>query len=872
MPRFSRLARSQTYQDATRISYQPHPPFLVPALRRSIVREERRNDYRDCHNAAPKHRNKGDVDAVFFSALAQVGDCHTETVSETPRRRKHSPACLRIYRQQSRSFSSGRVRYNNGEDLDQFFQEAPNKAQPGSRPHVVQAQKIATEKQQNSDPGTRLGAVGTDLTEQLRLIKAVRQFERKLAKARFDLQKVLQQAQRPAHPEIALPSSSAIGLGSSEITIDGVADRLGWPAVPIELTKDDYLNLVDLYFYSHQGRFGRAESPDLSPTPFFLEDYSFKLSGDFTKPVTGQSIGDEDEDEDDGVEQQVSPLKHVGEILKSRQLRDISTMQAFIDLLLDDHSSNKALYDAYERLPQPGVAYLPSGVIRVFLQRMSTPWTKSAKSMLRYLSLIDEMQKAGLPITNGEWSSAIYLAGRSFSRVTENDVAISFRIWRQMENEAGVKATHVTFNILFDIAIRAGKFVLGEIVLREMHERGLRLNRLGRVSLIYYHGCRGDGDGVRKTYRDFVESGEIVDTLVLNCVMASLIKAQEPTAAEQIYERMKRLQQRLRKGRREDGEEVLFMKYPPPGPTNIGTEVASNHLGRILLHAARLRGVLPEHHAELQNAMPLSPDHITFRNLISYHANTSGDLDRLVVLMNDMQQFNLPLGTLIFQLLFKGFANNGGSKREEAKWTVRRLELVWAECLDAIRKAKTKASGKVQEDSLIELPTIQRVEELSAKEEESEKTLRASHAQRPRQTAWGTFLARFASQPSERERGPRGPRSSETFSSRFFPKEHIQPSTEQLEPDPDTDYALPAAEVNIGKSSSVVNDPIDIRASKSLVIWVIRAYAKCTSSRSRLEEVWFQVRGVWKPTDDRDRDAVVWALRHALKQCDEAVR
>ena len=43
------------------------------------------------------------------------------------------------------------------------------------------------------------------------------------------------------------------------------------------------MNLVDLYHYTHKKRF-TPESPDYSPTPTFLEDYSFKLSEDFAPP------------------------------------------------------------------------------------------------------------------------------------------------------------------------------------------------------------------------------------------------------------------------------------------------------------------------------------------------------------------------------------------------------------------------------------------------------------------------------------------------------------------------------------------------------------------------------------------------------------
>ena len=40
--------------------------------------------------------------------------------------------------------------------------------------------------------------------------------------------------------------------------------------------------------------------------------------------------------------------------------------------------------------------------------------------------------------------------------------------------------------------------------------------------------------------RALVEAGEIVDTVVLNAMISALVKAHEASAAENIYERMKR--------------------------------------------------------------------------------------------------------------------------------------------------------------------------------------------------------------------------------------------------------------------------------------------------------------------------------------------
>ncbi|KIW12451.1 hypothetical protein PV08_09728 [Exophiala spinifera] len=552
------------------------------------------------------------------------------------------------------------------------------------------------------------------LEEQMQLLNSVRKLESKLAQMKSKLAESTQHTPVRTEPPPRPPE--------------------------VVLSRDDYKALVDLYFYTNHSRFD-PESPDISPTPVLLEDYAFKLSEDFAPPQAFAEFYNDDEDFR-------SPLKEVEERLLSRQLREVKVTQDFVDLLLDNHSSNAELFKAYKRLPQPGMAFLPRGIIRIFLQRMATPWQKSEKSMIRYLSLIDDAQRADVPVTRAEWASAIYLAGRSFAKVTQSEVNAAFQIWRRMETEAGVKSHHVTLNILFDIAVRANKFPLAQMVLKEMHDRGLRLNRLGRVSVIYYHGLRADGDGVRKAYRDFVDAGEIIDTLVLNCVIASLYNAQEPTAAEQIYERMKSLQQNLRRGKRDDGQTVLYRRYPLPGGEVIEHELAANHLKRVLLNASRLKDILPEHHQQLQDSMPLTPDHVTYRTMISYHVNVSGNLNRITVLLEEMNSlFNLPMQSIFFQLLFKGFAMHGATRDPDASWNNQRLDLVWKACQDAIRAGQAATRGKFSRDTDATLPTSEAIERNL--EDTSEHT-------RPtplkKLSTWNEFVLDLAVFPRERRK------------------------------------------------------------------------------------------------------------------------
>lgn len=728
---------------------------------------------------------------------------------------------------------------NVGQDADKELQDAIE---------TENREDFSTEAHRKGSPEP----TEQELVEQIRYLRTVRELENKLENARHKLHVSMEKSQKRRAgaywQEGAYRDQEKI-----EMMDLGEVDMTPASRPTVKLKKEDFLGLVDLYFYSHRSRF-LSESPDTSPTPLQLDDYSFQVSEDFSPPTSPKLDLVRDEE---GTP--VSPLYHVEAEIKNRKLNEIRALQNFVDLLLDDFSPLKDLFQAYKALPQPGVSYLSAGVIRLFLQRMSTPWRASEKAMLRYLSLLDDMQLVGLPITAWEWSSAIYLSGQSLSNVSNSDVAAAFRVWRQMEKEAGVAARDVTFNILFDIAAKANKFVLAEEVLREMHDRGFRLNRLGRVSLIYYYGKRGDGDAVRKAYRDFVEAGEIVDTLVLNCVMASLINAQEPTAAEQIYERMKGMQERLRKGTNADGEEALFLRYPPPGPETIGTEIASNALGRVLLNASRLKIALPKHHAELQNVMPLTPDSTTYRTLMFHHAKTSGNIDRLTVLLDDMtRQFRIPMTHLTFQFLFRGFAMHGGSERDDAKWTQQRLQIAWTACLVCLKAGRAKTVVQRQQTSRLDLPSVKDAEAMAA---EDEKRISDELSRKPKQrkpSAWEAFIKQFTTPYPK----------TDTFDLYSTSLDVSEPQVEE-EAGPGEEYVLPRVSLRPKMTSSEdTADMNPIQPNKHLVLWAIRAFTRCTASRPILEDLWHELTRVWRPSDFGEKAVAMRELRRALRYCD----
>lgn len=336
----------------------------------------------------------------------------------------------------------------------------------------------------------------------------------------------------------------------------------------------------------------------------------------------------------------------------------MNAIELLRQILGNEKASHEDILEAYSALPFPGVKFLKRYIRRKLLNRLSVVEIKSQKSMMRFLSVIDDMKAANLPIAEAEWNSAIAFTGRCFTRVTAVEVENALRVWNEMEHDAGVQSGKVTLSILFDIATKAGKFVLAEMILQEMSNRRLPLNRFAKTGLIYYHGLKGDGQGVRKAYLALVDAGHTVDIVVMDCVVASLLRAGETPAAEQVYERMKRMS--VRKTR---------AIHPLPNWRK------TRKLGRLLEQAARIFKDDSQKLQQLQDEQWLIPDLRTFTILIGHHIAVTGELRRVVRLLGDMQSLGVPLHGRIFLRIFKGFALHGGIRY--TSWTKARLESVW---------------------------------------------------------------------------------------------------------------------------------------------------------------------------------------------------
>lgn len=393
-----------------------------------------------------------------------------------------------------------------------------------------------------------------------------------------------------------------------------------------------------------------------------------------------------------------------------REATDFFHIRRLNKLLRDDETPHEQVFDTYKKLPSPGVVYLEMNTIRSLLHHLSVVERPSPIAMQRFMSVLDDMKSAHIHITQSEWTTAIYFAGRCMGRVSTEEMQAALNMWRDMEHRAGVKGGFVTLNVLFDVAVKAGKYTLAETFLKELQARKLKLHRHFRVSLLYYYGILQNGNGVRQTYRELVEAGDIVDTPVMNAVIAALFRAGEPAAAEHVFERMKK----------------LHAAKEPPAPGHrffmnswrdrraVGLHFT--HQARQLKHAGK-----QEELKELQDCAPIAPDSHTYSLLIRHHSTITGDIDRVFELLQEMQLNSVPIEGTTFIVMFYGFGSFGGVRY--SSWTADKLERVWAQFLVAV----ADKSGRTWLSSMAIIAALKAFKRCT----DSDRTLNAWEEARP---------------------------------------------------------------------------------------------------------------------------------------------
>ncbi|KAI5864328.1 hypothetical protein GGS23DRAFT_494488 [Durotheca rogersii] len=326
------------------------------------------------------------------------------------------------------------------------------------------------------------------------------------------------------------------------------------------------------------------------------------------------------------------------------------------------------IFEIYQELPAPRVSLITASLRHQLLAALAITEKKNTRAMLRYFAVVTDVRNSGFALTRPEWNTAISFASRYVGRSAVAEVEAALELWREMENVSGVRASEVTFNILFDVASKAGKFLVAEMLYDEMLNRGYSFNRYHHVSLIHYFGLKLETSGVRAAYKKMIESGEFIDTTVLNCVISAFLRSGERESAERVYNKMKKSDRRS--------------KWIPA--RDYTTQKA---ITKVLMMFAKLSRRHPDLHANFHQATSISPDIQTYRILINYYGIKLGDLSTVVKLLDEMKWFRIQLHGSIFLALFKSFGKFGGLGSD---WSAQKLRSVWKAYIDSL---DSKADG-----------------------------------------------------------------------------------------------------------------------------------------------------------------------------------
>ncbi|KAL1586641.1 hypothetical protein WHR41_04521 [Cladosporium halotolerans] len=341
-------------------------------------------------------------------------------------------------------------------------------------------------------------------------------------------------------------------------------------------------------------------------------------------------------------------------------------------------ASHATLWKAYRALRAPRLRYMSDWKIRTLLSHLT--WTERVydeTARKRYFSILEDCLGEQIQLTEKEWTSAIQFAGRAVKESTDHEVKDAIELWLKME-EAGVKADNVTFNTLFYVAVKAGRFALADTVYSELKARGMELDRYFRISWIYYAGLRGEGDGVRKAFNDMVNAGEIIDSAVMNCVIVSLIRSGEAGAADHVFRKMKALHAEKFGTRGPDdwrGQRQLAKMLNKAGK-QLRAEREAHERSFFGTHFSG-----DDRREQLQEASPINPNARTYRILLRYCCRVSGELDRVKELLAENKERGFHVQGSIYLDIFTAFIIHGGFAHSEWKPSV--LEHFWKDFLEA---------------------------------------------------------------------------------------------------------------------------------------------------------------------------------------------
>ncbi|BFZ54331.1 hypothetical protein PYCC9005_001365 [Savitreella phatthalungensis] len=257
---------------------------------------------------------------------------------------------------------------------------------------------------------------------------------------------------------------------------------------------------------------------------------------------------------------------------------------------------------------------------------------------LRYLSVFEAMlEHEDIVPTIGEFNRAIICAGRGLRRAPAADFDRALAFADRLERTHGPLEL-VTYNILLDIALRtrgAGfRQHAVKQVLERMRQNNVAFDKYTYTALMRWAGEKGKKRTVKALYSRFASEG-VVDTVVANCLLVSLLRAGDVKGAERVYKALM-----------------------------AGTPII----------ATRLLNSFIEDESHVAYTTDLRPDAASFNPLLRYYCRI-GNHTRVRELLVDMEAHGVNEDNATFVSLMSAFGEHGRSAAMNEVFTTRRQVL-----------------------------------------------------------------------------------------------------------------------------------------------------------------------------------------------------
>lgn len=188
-----------------------------------------------------------------------------------------------------------------------------------------------------------------------------------------------------------------------------------------------------------------------------------------------------------------------------------------------------------------------------------------------------------------------------------------------------------------------------------------------------------------------VNAGEMIDTVVLNCVISGLLRCGEEGEAEETYSRMK-------------SGHALASEIPARD------YMMNKVVTKVLMMFSKVSKSHPQLKESLQTQTQLTPDLHTYKLFVEHYGVKIGDLQKVALYLDEMKHLRINLHPTVFLALFKGFSMHGGF--DGSDWSEQRLEGV----LTAMYKARDEHAKGFRIDSWLVIWALRATQKCSSPE------------------------------------------------------------------------------------------------------------------------------------------------------------